>query len=135
MELLPDPDEVRERVLRQLDRSSLFAARFREAAGRALLLPRRRPGQRTPLYLQRMRAQSLLAVARATPRHPLVLATFRECLQDAFDLDGLPASLTRIRDPSLRVDEVELCNPPAFAITPLYPFLSTSLYELTDTCA
>ncbi|MBL8617334.1 MAG: DEAD/DEAH box helicase [Deltaproteobacteria bacterium] len=129
VELLPDPDEVRDRALRQLDRSSLFAARFREAAGRALLLPRRRPGQRTPLYLQRMRAQSLLAVARATPRHPLVLETFRECLQDAFDLDGLTATLRRIRERSLRVEEVETRSPSAFAISLVYSFVASWLYE------
>lgn len=127
--MLPDPDAVVEQVIRQLEHSSLFAARFREAAGRALLLPRRRPGQRTPLYLQRMRAQALLADARLRPRHPLVLEAYRECLQDQFDLEGLRDVLQRIRDRRTRVDEVETRAPSPFARNLLFSFVASWLYE------
>ena len=69
--------------------SALFGARFRENASRALLIPRRRPGQRTPLWQQRLKAQSLLQVARRYPDFPIILETYRECLRDVFDLPAL----------------------------------------------
>lgn len=128
-DLLPDPDDVQELVLRQLEHSSLFAARFREAAGRALLLPRRRPGQRTPLYLQRMRAQALLADARRNPRHPLVLEAYRECLHDSFDMDGLRDVLRAIRERQLHVEAVETRTPSPFARSLLFSFVASWLYE------
>ena len=74
--------------MRELGRTSLFAAHFREAAARALLLPRRRPGQRTPLWMQRKRAADLLHVAARYPSFPIVLEAYRECLKDVFDLPG-----------------------------------------------
>jgi ATP-dependent Lhr-like helicase len=95
--LLPAPEEVEELLLAQLRHSSLFASRFRQNAARALLLPRRRPGQRTPLWAQRLRAQTLLAVAGEHPSFPIVLETYRECLHDVFDLAALRELLERLR--------------------------------------
>ena len=95
--LLPDPDEVEALVLRQLGSTALFAARFREAAGRALLLPRRRPGARAPLWQQRKRAADLLAVAARYGSFPMILETYRECLRDVFDLPALVDVLPRVR--------------------------------------
>ncbi len=128
-ELLPDPDEVEELILGQLAASSLFAARFREAAGRALLLPRRRPGQRTPLWLQRMKAQNLLDTARRYPSFPIVLEAYRECLQDVFDLPGLVRLLREIRGRTVRVVEVETDRPSPFARSLVFAFVASWLYE------
>src|SRR5262249_43422850 len=83
------PDEIEDPVPQELAQTALFGARFRENASRALLIPRRRPGQRTPLWQQRLKAQSLLQVARRYPQFPIVLETYRECLQDVFDLPAL----------------------------------------------
>ena len=92
---LPDPDEVEELVVRQLGRTALFAAKFREAAARALLLPRRRPGSAPPLWQQRKRAADLLAVASRFGSFPMILETYRECLRDVFDM---PALVDTLRD-------------------------------------
>src|SRR5262249_49345670 len=81
--------EVEELVLRDLERSALFATHFRENAARALLLPRRRPGARMPLWSQRLKAQTLLGVALKHPRFPIVLETYRECMRDVFNVPAL----------------------------------------------
>src|SRR5690606_22961355 len=86
---LPKADEVEDRVTAQLGSTAMFAARFRENAARALLLPKRTPGKRSPLWMQRRRAADLLAVASRYPSFPLLLETYRECLRDVFDLPGL----------------------------------------------
>ena len=84
--LLLSPGELHELVLRQLGSTSLFAGKFREAAGRALLLPRKRPGQRAPLWQQRKRAADLMAVASRYPSFPILLETYRECIREVLDL-------------------------------------------------
>ena len=105
--LLPEPGTLQEGVVEQLGQSSLFAGQFRENAARALLLPRRRPGQRTPLWTQRLRAANLLAVARGFPAFPMVLETYRACLQDVFDVPALEALLGAVHEGAVRVEEVE----------------------------
>lgn len=127
--LFPAPEEIEDRVLAQLGGSSLFAARFREAAGRALLLPKRRPGQRAPLWVQRMRAQSLLAAVKDDGAHPLVLEVVRECLQDVFDLPGLRALLGAVRDRRVRVSEVETPAASPLARGLVFSFVGNWLYE------
>ena len=84
-----DPDAVEDLIVRELGDSALYAARFRENAARALLIPRRRPGQRTPLWQQRLKAQSLLAATEGFGSFPIVLETYREVLQDVLDVPGL----------------------------------------------
>ena len=93
--VLVEPDELEELVVRELSGSALFGARFRENAARALLLPRAYPGKRTPLWQQRLKAQSLLEVAKRYGQFPIVLETYRECLRDVFDLPGLDAPAAR----------------------------------------
>src|SRR4029079_10662786 len=88
-QLVPDPDDVENVLVEELSRSSVFASHFRENAARALLLPRRRPGQRTPLWVQRLRAQQLMGVALRFPAFPITLETYREVLRDVFDLPAL----------------------------------------------
>src|ERR1700730_10778360 len=100
---LPPADEVEDVLVRALGQTSLFAARFRENAARALLLPRRYPGRRSPLWAQRKRAADLLAVASRYGSFPMILETYRECLRDVFDLPGLLEILRRIASPRLRV--------------------------------
>ena len=86
--VLVEPDELEELVVRELSASALYGARFRENAARALLLPRAYPGKRTPLWQQRLKAQSLLEVAKRYGQFPIVLETYRECLRDVLDLPG-----------------------------------------------
>jgi ATP-dependent Lhr-like helicase len=128
-DLLPDPEEVRDLVASHLAGSALFAARFRENAARALLLPRRRPGSRTPLWQQRQRAADLLAVASRHPSFPIVLETYRECLQDAFDLPALVELLEGIRSRRVRVVAVETSRPSPFAQSLAYAYVANFLYE------
>ena len=101
-DLMIDPDEIEELVVGEPAGSALFGARFRENAARALLIPRRRPGERTPLWQQRLKAQSLLKVARKYGSFPVILETYRECLQDVFDLPALKENPARPEDARAR---------------------------------
>jgi ATP-dependent helicase Lhr and Lhr-like helicase len=127
--LVPDPDEVEELVLGELGRTSLFAARFREAAARALLLPRRRPGGRTPLWQQRKRAADLLAVASRFGSFPILLETYRECLRDVFDMPALVATLKQIHDREIRILTIDLERPSPFASSLLFGYVANFLYD------
>jgi len=127
--LLPEPEEVEDAVVEQLGHSALFAAQFRENAARALLLPRRRPGSRTPLFVQRLRAQNLLAVARRFPSFPIVLETYRACLQDVFDVPGLVELLRAIRAREIRVDECETRAASPFARSLVFAWTAAYLYQ------
>jgi ATP-dependent Lhr-like helicase len=141
--LLPDPERVGDLVQQQLSvggggarqanlgapTTALFAARFREAAARALLLPRRRPGQRAPLWQQRKRAADLLAVAARYESFPMVLETYRECLQDVFDMPGLIELLSGIRSRSVRVVTVDTRTPSPFAAALLFNYVANFMYE------
>jgi ATP-dependent Lhr-like helicase len=127
--MVPDPDDVEAQILRQLGSTALFAARFREAAGRALLLPRRRPGARAPLWQQRKRAADLLAVAARYGSFPIILETYRECLRDVFDLPALVDVLRRIRSRSLRVVSIESRTPSPFASALLFNYVANYIYD------
>jgi ATP-dependent helicase Lhr and Lhr-like helicase len=122
-------DEIEQVVTDQVGGSALFAARFRECAGRALLLPRRRPGQRVPLWQQRQRASHLLAVAAKYASFPIVLETVRECLQDVFDVPGLVELLGDIEARRVRVVQVETPAPSPFAKSLLFGYVAQFMYE------
>jgi ATP-dependent Lhr-like helicase len=126
---VPDPDEVEGLVVRQLGATAMFAARFREAAGRALLLPRRRPGARAPLWQQRKRAADLLAVAARFGSFPIILETYRECLRDIFDVPALVDLLTKVRSRSVRVSTVDVRTPSPFAASLLFGYVANYLYD------
>ncbi len=128
-DVILDPDEVEGLLLEHLIDTSLFAARFREASARALLLPRRRPGRRTPLWLQRRRSADLLAVAKEFGSFPIVLETYREVLQDDFDLPSLQELLRGIRARKLRIAEADVTGPSPFAQSLLFAFVAAYLYE------
>ncbi len=128
-DLLLEPDDVEDLLLGELAQSALYGARFRENAARALLIPRRRPGQRTPLWQQRLKAQSLLQVARRYPQFPIVLESFRECLQDVFDLPALRGILQGIQTRSLAVVEAETASASPFASSLLFDYVATYMYE------
>jgi ATP-dependent Lhr-like helicase len=127
--LLPDPDDVERLVVRQLGSTAMFSARFREAAGRALLLPRRRPGARAPLWQLRKRASDLLAVAARFGSFPIILETYRECLRDIFDLPALTDILRRVRSRSLRVVNVESQKPSPFSASLLFGYVANYIYD------
>jgi ATP-dependent Lhr-like helicase len=127
--LIPDPEEVESLVVNELGQSALFAARFREAAARALLLPRRRPGLRSPLWMQRKRAADLLAVASRFGSFPIILETYRECLQDVFDLPSLLELLRRIRRRELRVVTADPSAPSPFSASLLFGYVANYIYD------
>ena len=127
--LLPSAAELKELVLRQLGSTSLFAAKFREAAGRALLLPRRRPGQRTALWQQRKRAADLLAVAARYPSFPILLETYRECVREVLDLDAAADVLRKIERGTIRVTSVESAKPSPYASALLFSYIANYIYE------
>ncbi len=127
--LLPSPEEVESLVLRQLGSTALFAAKFRENASRALLLPRRRPGMRTPLWQQRKRSADLLAVAARFPTFPLLLETYRECLRDVFDMPALVGTLRAVADRTMRVTTVDTAAPSPFAASLLFGFVANYIYD------
>ncbi|HKU37353.1 MAG TPA: DEAD/DEAH box helicase [Polyangiales bacterium] len=129
MLLVPEPDELESLLIRQLGSSALFAARFRENASRALLLPRRRPGQRTPLWQQRKRAADLLAVAAQYASFPILLETYRECLRDVFDLPALHALLRDVQGRAVRITTLDSETPSPFAATLLFGFVANYIYD------
>src|SRR5262249_5563306 len=128
-DLLPDPEEIADLVSAQLPSSALFASHFRENAARALLLPRRRPGQRTPLWQQRRRSADLLKVAGGHSDFPILAETFRECMADVFDLGALRELLAAIRSRQVRVVAVDTDRASPFAASLLFDYVGQYLYE------
>ncbi len=124
-----DPDEVEELVTAEIGGSALFAARFRECAARSLLLPRRDPRRRTPLWQQRQRSAQLLSVANRYGSFPVVLETMRECLQDVYDLAALVALLREVESRKVGVVEVETPQPSPFGRSLLFGYVAAFLYE------
>ncbi len=127
--LFPDPDEIAALVTDALGGSALFASRFRECAARALLLPRRDPGRRTPLWQQRQRSSQLLSVASQYPSFPIIIETVRECLQDVYNVPALVELLRDIRSRTIEVREISTDSPSAFARTLLFSYVAAFLYE------
>lgn len=124
-----EPGELETLVTEEVGGSALFAARFRESAARALLLPRQNPGRRSPLWQQRQRSAQLLEVARKYPSFPIILETVREVLQDVYDLPSLAALATDIQNRRVRLVEVETDVPSPFARTLLFGYVAAFLYE------
>ncbi|HEX5401706.1 MAG TPA: ATP-dependent helicase [Pseudonocardiaceae bacterium] len=128
-EVLLDPDEVEQVVVAEVGGSALFAARFRECAARSLLLPRRDPRRRTPLWQQRQRSAQLLSVASRYERFPVVLEAMRECIQDVYDVPGLRELMADVRARKVRVVEVETQAASPFARSLLFGYVAMFLYE------
>jgi len=122
-------DDMEELVTETVGGSALFSSRFRENAARALLLPRRRPGQRTPLWQMRQRASQLLAVASRYGSFPIILETYREILSDVFDLPALRGILASIERREIRVVSVETSRASPFASSLLFDYIATYMYE------
>ena len=127
--LVLEPEEAAELVLRQLGSTALFAAKFRESASRALLLPRRRADGRTPLWQQRKRAYDLLSVASRYPSFPILLEAYRECLRDVFDMPALMEIMRSIGNRSLRVHTVDSRTPSPFAAALLFSYVANYIYD------
>ena len=126
---LLDPEEVEQLVTAELGSSALFASRFRECAARALLLPRRQPGRRSPLWQQRQRAAQLLAVASEFGSFPIVLETMRECLQDVFDVPALIGLMRDLSGRKIRLVEVETPTASPFGRALLFRYVGAFMYE------
>lgn len=124
-----EPEDLRDQLRQHVGSSALFAAHFRENAARALLLPRRDPAKRTPLWQQRQRSAQLLATASKYPQFPIILETVREVLQDVYDVDGLVEILDQIRTRILRVVEVQTPQASPFAQTLLFGYTAQFMYE------
>ena len=127
--LFPEPDELEDLVVGRLASSALFASRFRENAARALLLPRRRPGTRTPLWQQRQRAADLLAVASRYGSFPILVETYRECLSDVFDLPALREILAGVASREIAVHGVETARASPFASSLMFDYVAAYMYD------
>ena len=127
--VIPEEIDLDELLQQGLAKSPLFATYFRENAARALLLPRRRPGQRTPLWAQRRRAADLLRAASRFPDFPILLETFRECLRDVFDVPGLRELLAAVRRREVRVSQVESRTASPFAASLLFSYVGNFIYD------
>ena len=127
--LVIDPEDIDAIVQREVGGSSLFAGRFRECAARALLLPRRMPGKRSPLWQQRQRSQHLLSVASRYPDFPIVLEAVRECVLDVYDVPALRDLLTQVRDGRVKVVDVVTDQPSPFAQSLVFGYVAAFLYE------
>ena len=123
-----EPEPLRRQVTAAVGSSALFAARFRECASRALLLPRRTPGRRSPLWQQRLRAGQLLDVASAYPDFPILIETARECLQDVYDLEALGGLMQRLEAGQVQIAEVTTAVPSPFAANLLFGYVAEFMY-------
>lgn len=125
----PPAAELEDRVVGRLAETSMFAARFRENAGRALLLTKKRPGQRSPLWALRRKSANLLAAATRFRDFPVVLETYRECLKDVFDLPGAIELMRRVEQRAIKIVEVETQSPSPFAAALLFNYVANFMYE------
>jgi ATP-dependent Lhr-like helicase len=128
-QLVLEPEELDDLIMGELAATALFGSRFRENAARALLIPRRRPGERTPLWQQRLKAQSLLQVARKYGSFPVMLETFRECLQDVFDLPALKRLLQGLKTREVDLVDVESSSASPYSASLLFDYIATYMYE------
>ena len=127
--LFPDAEDVEDLVVGQLATSALFASRFRENAARALLLPRRRPGTRTPLWQQRQRSADLLAVASRYGSFPILVETYRECVSDVFDLPALREIMSGISSREIAIHSVETVRASPFAGSLMFDYVAAYMYD------
>jgi ATP-dependent Lhr-like helicase len=123
------PDPACNRLVRQLGGTALFAAKFRENAARSLLLPKRRPGMRAPLWQQRKRSADLLAVAARYGSFPVLLETYRECLRDVFDIAALVETLSDVRSRKVQIVTVDSEKPSPFAASLLFSYVASFIYD------
>src|SRR5580693_3143859 len=126
---LIDADEIGDIITAEVGGSALFASRFRECAARALLLPRRQPGRRTPLWQQRQRSAQLLEIAAQFPGFPITLETVRECLQDVFDVPALTEVLRDLAARRIQLVEVETATPSPFGRSLMFRYVGAFMYE------
>lgn len=127
--LLPSAEEVDDLITDQLSDTALFAGLFRENAVRSLLLPRRRPTQRSPLWVQRLKSQSLLATVRSYANFPMVLETYRQALRDVFDLEAFKSLLRRVQSREVQVHEIETPSASPFARSLVFAYVAAYIYE------
>ncbi|MEP3482766.1 MAG: DEAD/DEAH box helicase, partial [Fuerstiella sp.] len=125
----PEPDEVEDELVREIGGTALFAAKFRENAARSLLLPRRNPAKRTPLWLQRKRSADLLKVASRFHNFPMLMETYRECLRDVFDMPGFVSLLKDVKSRAIRIHQVRSEYPSPYAGAVLFNYVGNFIYD------
>ena len=113
------PEEVDTLLGKALIGTPLFGTRFRHCAIRALFIPRMSRGQRTPAYLQRLKADALLESVGGQAEFPIVAETLRECFHDALDAPRLRRLLERVHDGEMWRRHVDTPLPSPF----VYPLL------------
>jgi ATP-dependent Lhr-like helicase len=129
-ELINQDSQTIENLIREkISSSPVFAIMFRHNAGRSLLLTRSRPGQRIPLWLQRLRAADLLQAVRRYPDFPILLETYRACLQDLYDLVSLQEVLRNIENGTIKTQVIKTPFPSPMASGLLFNFVSNQMYE------
>ncbi|MDR0488540.1 MAG: DEAD/DEAH box helicase [Propionibacteriaceae bacterium] len=133
--LFVDPNDIDEIIAEETQRSSLFAAHFRQCAARALLLPKRDPGKRAPLWQQRLRASHLLGVAASYPNFPIIVEALRECMDDVYDLDSLTTLMSDVAARRIKVVEVETPKPSPFASSLLFGYVGDFMYDMDQPLA
>ena len=124
-----DAAEISSLVRSRIETTALFAARFRECAARALLMPATRPGRRTPLWLQRVKAGQLLEASRQFRDFPVSVEAALECLQQYYDLPALTDLMERLASGRVRVVEAITSEPSPFAHPLLFGYASTLIYQ------
>lgn len=124
-----EPEKLLQIVREAVGSSALFAARFRECAARALLMPGRTPDHRTPLWQQRLRASQLLEIAQGYPDFPVILETLRECLQDVYDLPALERLMRRLNGGEIQISDVTTTTPSPFATSLLFGYVAEFMYQ------
>ncbi len=134
-ELIPASEQVEQLVVEQLGESPIFSSHFRQNAARALLLPRYRPGRRMPLWAQRLKAQNLLGVVRQYPSFPMILETYRSCLQESVDVPALVGILKAIEGGQIQVDQVQTSRPSPFAQSLVFAEIAVYMYEYDNPVA
>lgn len=116
-------------IRKRLESTGFFGARFRESCGRALLLTRRKIGERMPLWMTRLRSQKLLESVSKYTDFPILLETWRTCLKDEFDMENLRCVLTEVAEGTIRWTRIHNSNPSPMALTGAWRQVNDYMYR------
>lgn len=126
---LVSPDNVEDVLIETLPETPLFAITFRYNAARALMMGQKRYGRRTQLWAQRIRALEVMQVAEKNADHPLIVETFRECMEMVLDVPSLIKVLKDIKSGKIQIIEKATSHPSPFTRELLFNFMGVMMYE------